>query len=158
MQETQVWSLGWEDPLEKVMATHSSILAQRMPWTEESGRLQSMRLQRVGHDWVTNTHTHTHTLIQMFSAAESSFPQLNALNWVLSESGWIFSEQEIVSRLSKAKAKKGKEKTVSLCNQDSGARGGAILVVWTTCSLLPVRMWPWRGLGLAPSRSQMGIV
>ena len=41
-QETQVPSLGWEDPLEKGMATHSSILAWRIPWTEEPGRLQSM--------------------------------------------------------------------------------------------------------------------
>ena len=48
MQETQVQSLGWEDPLEKGMATHSSILAWRIPWTEEPGGLQSMGLQRVG--------------------------------------------------------------------------------------------------------------
>jgi len=47
MQETWVQSLGWEDPLEKGMATHSSILAWRIPWTEETGRLQSMELQRV---------------------------------------------------------------------------------------------------------------
>ena len=44
----QVQSLGWEDPLEKEMATHSSILAWKIPWTEEPGRLQSMGLQRVG--------------------------------------------------------------------------------------------------------------
>ena len=50
LQETQVRSLGQEDPLEKGMATHSSILAWRTPWTEESGRLQSLGLQRVGHD------------------------------------------------------------------------------------------------------------
>ena len=50
MQETQVQSLGWEDPLEKEMATHSSIFAWRIPWTEESGRLQSTGSQRVGHD------------------------------------------------------------------------------------------------------------
>ena len=50
MQETWVRSLGWEDPLEKEMATHSSILAWRMPWTEDPGRLQSMELERVGHD------------------------------------------------------------------------------------------------------------
>ena len=49
MQETQVRSLGWEDPLEQERATHSSILAWRIPWTEEPGRLQSMGLQRVGH-------------------------------------------------------------------------------------------------------------
>ena len=50
MQETQVPSLGWKDPLEKEMATRSSILAWRIPWTEESGGLQSMGLQRVGYD------------------------------------------------------------------------------------------------------------
>ena len=51
-QETQVQSLGQEDPLEKGMATHSSILAWRISWTEEPCRLQSIRLQRVWHDWV----------------------------------------------------------------------------------------------------------
>ena len=53
MQETEemrVQSLGWEDPLEEEMATHSSILAWRLPWTEEPGRLQFMELQRVGYD------------------------------------------------------------------------------------------------------------
>ena len=50
MQETQVQSLGWEDPLEKEMATLSSILAWRIPWTEKPGRLQSTGLQTVGHD------------------------------------------------------------------------------------------------------------
>ena len=47
MQETQVWSLGWEDPLEKEMATQSSICACRIPWTEEPGRLQSIGLQEL---------------------------------------------------------------------------------------------------------------
>ena len=51
MRETRVWSLGREDPLEKEMATHSSILAWKIPWMKEPGPLQSMRLQRVGHDW-----------------------------------------------------------------------------------------------------------
>ena len=50
MQETWVRSLGWEDPLEKEMATYSSILAWRIPLTEKPGRLQFMRLQRVRHD------------------------------------------------------------------------------------------------------------
>ena len=83
MQETGVRSLSWEDPLEKGMATHSSILAWRIPWTETPGRLQSMGLHRVRHNWATNTHkiwnhpkcpstdewikkmwyTHTHTYI-----------------------------------------------------------------------------------------------
>ena len=50
MWDTQVQSLGWEDPLEKEMAIHSSIIAWKIPWTEEPSRLQSMGSQRVGHD------------------------------------------------------------------------------------------------------------
>ena len=50
MQEAGVRSLGWEDPLEKEMATHSSTLAWKIPWMEKAGRLQSMGLQRVRHD------------------------------------------------------------------------------------------------------------
>ena len=52
--ETQVQSLGQEDPLEKAMATHSSTLAWKIPWTEDPGRLQFMGSQRVGHDRVTS--------------------------------------------------------------------------------------------------------
>ena len=55
MQETRVQFLGQKDPLEKGMAIHSSILAWRIPWTEEPGGLQSVGSQRVGHDWATNT-------------------------------------------------------------------------------------------------------
>ena len=55
MWETQVRSLGWEDPLEKEMVTHSSILAWRSPWTEEAGELQSMGC-RVRRDWATDIH------------------------------------------------------------------------------------------------------
>ena len=59
MQKTWIQSLGLDDPLEKGMATHSTILTWRIPWTEEPDRIQSMWLQRVGHDWTTNT---THML------------------------------------------------------------------------------------------------
>ena len=55
MQKTRVQSLVWEDPLEEEMATHSSILAWKIPWTEELGGLQSMGSQRGGQDWATNT-------------------------------------------------------------------------------------------------------
>ena len=57
MQENWVQFLHWEDPLEKGMATHSCILAWRIPWTEEPGRLQTMGSHRVGHNWETNTFT-----------------------------------------------------------------------------------------------------
>ena len=61
--ETQLWSLGQEYPLEDEIATHSSTLAWRIPWTEEPGWLQSSGLKRVRYDWVhTRLSTHTHTL------------------------------------------------------------------------------------------------
>ena len=62
MQETWVQSLGQEDPLEEEMATHSSILARTIPWTEEPGGLQSRGSQRVGYDWATE-YTCRHTSI-----------------------------------------------------------------------------------------------
>ena len=76
MQETQTWSLGWEEPLEEEMAAHSSILAWRIPWTEEPHELESMGSQRVRCNWVwvcvcvcvcvcaqvcMRVHTHTHS-------------------------------------------------------------------------------------------------
>ena len=59
MQETQIRPLGQEDPLEEGMATHSSIPAWRIPWTEEPGGLQSLGSQRVRHNWSDLTITHT---------------------------------------------------------------------------------------------------
>ena len=56
MQETQVWSLDGEDPLEEGMATHSSILARKIPWIEEAGRLQYMGLQRLRQAWTDCAH------------------------------------------------------------------------------------------------------
>ena len=66
MQETQILSLGWKDPLEKEMATHSSILACEIPWTEEPVRLQSMGSQRVRQDW-----TGTHMYVEISESAVS---------------------------------------------------------------------------------------
>ena len=60
-----VWSLDGEDPLEREMATHSSILAWRIPWTEETGGLQSMGSQRVGHDWSNLACMHAWVLIDV---------------------------------------------------------------------------------------------
>ena len=58
MQETWIWSLGWEDALEEAMATHSSILAERIPWTEEPGELQSMGLHKESDttEWLSTQH------------------------------------------------------------------------------------------------------
>ena len=67
MQETKVQSLGQEYPSEKEMANHSIVLAWKIPWTEEPGKLQSMGSQKVGYNWATkhtHTHTNTHTVVQ----------------------------------------------------------------------------------------------
>ena len=69
MQEIQVQSLGCEDRLEKGMAIHSSILASRIPWTEDPGQLQSMGSQTVGHNWATNP-----TKITWRALPDDSFP------------------------------------------------------------------------------------
>ena len=66
MHETWVGSLRGEDPLEKRTTTHSSILAWRIPWTEEPGRLRSIRLQRVRYNWATNTHSVWLKILEQF--------------------------------------------------------------------------------------------
>ena len=71
MQGIRVQSLGQEDPLEKGMATQSSILAWEIPWTEEPGRLQSMGSQRVGHNWATK---HFHVSIKVTYLEDISNP------------------------------------------------------------------------------------
>ena len=63
MQETWIWSLGWDDPLEKGMETHSNFLAWRIPWTEDPGGLQSVGLQRVGHKLVAHLCSFAQCLI-----------------------------------------------------------------------------------------------
>ena len=70
MREAWVWSLGQEDPLEKGMTIHSSILAWRSPWIEKPGGLQSMGLQRVRHDWGANTFTFKHQLLMLLLCTE----------------------------------------------------------------------------------------
>ena len=83
MRETQVRSLGWEDPLEKEMATHSSILAWRIPWMEEPGRLQSMGSQRVGHNWATSLQK-LQSIGRTDAEVEAPIPwPLDAKNWLI---------------------------------------------------------------------------
>ena len=79
MQETQVQPLGLEDALEKWMAPHSSALAWRVLWTEEPGGLQSTGSQRVGHEWVTNTHA-VYMLIPVSQFIAPSLSQLVTTN------------------------------------------------------------------------------
>ena len=78
MQETWVQCLGWEDPLEKGKATHSSILAWRIPWIAEPGGLQSMELQRIRHDWAT-----CHAVLQGIFPTQALNPGLPHCRWIL---------------------------------------------------------------------------
>ena len=99
MRENQVRSLGWEDPLEKEMATHSSTLAGRIPWREEPpGRLQSMGSQRVGHYWATS-HSLTqkyHKQVKREGHSKRTFikwdehfePSESESRWVVSDYWW----------------------------------------------------------------------
>ena len=90
-----VQSLDWEDLLEKGMATHSSILAWRISWTEESGRLQCMGSQRVKHNWATE-HAHTHNVKLSNLSVQLSSVQL--LNWVrLFATKWTAAHQASLS-------------------------------------------------------------
>ena len=92
MQETWNQSLGWEDLLEKGMATHSSILAWGTPWTEEPGGLQPMGLQRVRHDWATNTNFYTLRL-NMLMCMKCIYPECSENCSVMSDSAtsWTVS-------------------------------------------------------------------
>ena len=106
MQETKVQSLGWEDPLEEEMATHSSILAWRIPWTEEPGGLQSVALQKVRHGRAINTFTFF--LVQAtIGSMENKIKTQNKLQtfrqmlqqvkmgstFLFSDQGWVFNIQ-----------------------------------------------------------------
>ena len=74
-----VLSLGWEDPLEEDVETHSSILTWKIPWTEEPGRLWSTGSQRVGHDWSDLTHMH---VCWMAHSLTSTVKASTAGHWV----------------------------------------------------------------------------
>ena len=95
IQETWVLSLGWEDPLEKGMATHSNILAWRIPWTEEPGELESMGLQNIREDWMMNVMTYdvAHLSMCLISFSdEASVKIFGPLkNWIVFSYCWIFS-------------------------------------------------------------------
>ena len=95
IQETWVQFLGQEDPLEKGVTTHSSILAWRIPWTEEPGRLQSIGSQKVGHDRATNTFTsssdHMRSVTQ--SCPTLCDPRKTYLQYILQKNVYIISEE-----------------------------------------------------------------
>ena len=78
MQETRVWSLGQENPLEKEMAIHFSIFIWRIPWTQESGGLQSIGSQRIGYDWLQLTHTPFLAMTEYKCVGQSSSSYMRA--------------------------------------------------------------------------------
>ena len=97
MKERWIQSLGWEDSLEKGIATHSSILAWRIPWTEEPGGLVSMGSQRVRHNWATNTFTSSvcFLLESFYSESESSSVVCDSLRPLGLYSPWNSPGQNI---------------------------------------------------------------
>ena len=97
MPETRVRSLGWEDPLEKEMATHSSTLAWRIPWMEEPGRLQSMGSQRVRHDWATSFFL-SYTVCKSVTCIANTFKC--HFNWLLLKSSGTTLVAQMVKCLS----------------------------------------------------------
>ena len=96
--DLQFQSLGLEDPLEEGMATHSSVLVWRIPWTEKPGRLQSIESQRVRHDWNDLAHTPTQT-----SACQAS--RFFTIEWVKPVNKGILLLQCVVNGLSSSKEK-----------------------------------------------------
>ena len=96
LQETQVWSLGQDDPLEEGKTTYSSILAWRIPWTEEPVGLQSTGSQRVEHDWRDLEHTHaTLTTVYFVNCHRTSLFHISILD--LSDQLVILSHQKYVT-------------------------------------------------------------
>ena len=92
VQDTWARSLGWEDPLEKEMETHSSTLAWKILWTEEPGRLQSLELQRVGNDWATSLSLFFHfRFVIAFLPSSKCF----LISWLQSPSAVILEPKKI---------------------------------------------------------------
>ena len=95
--QTQLQSLGWEDPLEKGMVTHSSVLAWRILWTEEPGGLQSMELQSVGHDWATKMSLYC-ILLRLKMILDIISISFNFLRLILWTSMWSILENILCTR------------------------------------------------------------
>ena len=114
MQEMQVWPLGWEDPLEKRMAIHSSILAWKTPWMEKPGCLQSMESQRVGQDWVTS--------LLLYSGSDSK------------QSAWNVGDAGLIPGLRRSPGEGNGYPLQYSCLEDFMGRG----VWWATVHGVPV--------------------
>ena len=100
MQKTQVQFPGWEDPLEKEMATHSCILAWGIPWTEEPGGLQSMSLQRVGCDLVTKQRQ-KHNVMQLHEPSSPGVKGSRPILYLGRRPSWVsWSKAEVAMGIS----------------------------------------------------------
>ena len=98
VQEAWLWSLGREDSLKKGMATHSSVLAWRIPWTEEAGRLESMGLQRIRHYWLTHIFTFSVSLKEAIVKQITSpggMPESSARAWCTGKTQRDWVEREV---------------------------------------------------------------
>ena len=133
MQEMRVQVLGWEDDLEESMATHSNILASRLPWTAEPGELQSMGSQRAGHDW--------NDLAQISTREESVI-----LSWVLKDTqpkthvkipaergrGAWCTEEELCWELERGLRDKRRRRQVMSACEDLDLSPEVIVSLWQT--------------------------
>ena len=144
MQETQVQFLGWEDPLDKDMAAHSSILAWRIPWTEEPGGLQSMRLQRVGHDQATEQ---SQAYTSDFSHTVSLCEKLKHLCEILRSSN-CSRRHYIRMRTFQIKAKTACSKPCSPRRDPGPAPGPGLPSPWLSCC--PAVCAPGTHTGVSP--------
>ena len=130
IQETRVQFLSWENLLEKGMATHSSIPAWRIPWTEEPGGLQSKVSQRVRHDWATNTHTHTYTHPARFRVWSSNVEAQENKHFraLISDSDTAFASDEVCTHKCVAWMR------TTLCPREVGFRAGVNHKPWVKWS------------------------
>ena len=119
MQEAWVWSLGQEDPPEEGTATHSSILAWRIPWTEEPGRLQSMGSQRVRYDWDNSApmHTHVHTYLFEQLNKHNIYPQSITKWCFMLQKGRIWDPEPLFCKIHYKFAKPNFGRSGSLCRE-----------------------------------------
>ena len=161
VRDKQARSLGWEDPLEKAMAPHCSTLAWKIPWVEEPGRLQSLALQRVGHDWVTSLSLFFHfhfsfTFTFTFLSLSLFFHFRFVIAFLLSSKSflisWLQSPSAVILEPKKIKSVTVSTVSPSICHEVMRPEA-MIFVFWTlsfksifslsSCSLVALCFLPY---------------